>query len=294
MTKRAIDKIAIIGAGRLGTALGFSMARTGYIIASVTDRNLDAAEATKQVIGQGAATQNNITAASDADVIILTTPDKILKTCTAELSSSSINWKGKIVLHCSGHHSSLILLPLQEKGASTASCHPIQTFADKKPSAREFRGIYFGLEGNGQALDWAKDLVFRLGGKEFMLKKENKALYHAACSLASNGLVAVLYAAVSTARKGGLDEKAALTILSPLIQKTLQNVKIFGIEKALTGPVIRGDFETVEDHLAALEAFPDLHKTYLALAGQAFEIVKKGTSSDQDSLKSWKHLLEDK
>jgi predicted short-subunit dehydrogenase-like oxidoreductase (DUF2520 family) len=294
MTKKANAKIAIIGAGRLGTTLGFALARTGYIITAIADRNLLSAKETTLIIGQGTATENNLRAAAEADVLFLTTPDEALKICAVELSSSSIKWAGKIVLHCSGHHSSGILQPLKEKGASTASCHPIQSFADKKPSGHEFQGIYFGLEGDGPALDWAGETIIRLGGKAFTLKKEDKTLYHTACSLASNGLVALLHASVSTARIAGFDESEALTIMMPLIQKTLQNVKKIGIEKALTGPVKRGDLETVKDHLSALESFPDLQKTYRALAVQALDIEKREISSKENLLKSWKRLLEEK
>jgi predicted short-subunit dehydrogenase-like oxidoreductase (DUF2520 family) len=294
MTKKNRDKIAIIGAGRLGTALGFALARAGDTIAAVADINLEAAVETQHIIGQGSATEDIVQAAENADVVLLTPRDEALKACTAKLSSSPIIWQGKIVLHCSGHYPTRILQPLAGKGADTASCHPVQTFADKKPSAGIFSGIYFGLEGSGRALDWARDMILRLEGKEFLLREEDKALYHTACSLASNGLVAVLDAAVAAAQKAGLDEPAAIEIFFPLIQKTLQNVKKIGIAKALSGPVMRGDLTTVEDHLSALEAFPGLRNTYRALAAQALEIVKRRSSTNPDSVKPWQRLLEDK
>ena len=137
-------------------------------------------------------------------------------------------------------------------------------------------------------------MILRLGGKDFILREEDRSLYHAACSLASNGLVALLDAAVAAGQKAGLDEAAAIQMFFPLIQKTLQNVKKIGIADALTGPVMRGDQTTVENHLSALETLPEVRNTYLALAVQALEIVKRRSSADPDSFKSWQSLLKDK
>jgi predicted short-subunit dehydrogenase-like oxidoreductase (DUF2520 family) len=294
MKKKDRDRIAIIGAGRLGTALGFALDRAGYLIHAVADRNRESAEETSRIIGGGRPTHNIVEAAEQADVVFLTTQDEAIKTCADSLSASAVVWRGRIVLHCSGRYPADILRSLAAKGADTASCHPVQTFAGKKPGKAAFKGVYFGLEGGIRALEWAGEMVSRLGGTGFRLPKEHRALYHAACSLASNGLVALMDAVLSTAAKAGLDGPEALDVFLPLIQRTLQNVKKIGIGDALTGPLTRGDMATVKDHLSALDDFPALRQAYLALAVQALEVVQRQPLADAESLKAWRRLLEEK
>ena len=278
----------------MGTALGYALDRAGYILHSVADRNRESAEETSRIIGGGRPTDNIVEAAEQADVVFLTTQDEAIKTCADRLSASAVVWRGRIVIHCSGRYPAGILRPLAAKGADTASCHPVQTFAAKKPDKAAFKGVYFGLEGEGRALEWAGEMVSSLGGRGFRLPKENRALYHAACSLASNGLVALMDAALSTAAKAGLDGPEALDIFLPLIQKTLQNVKKIGIDDALTGPLTRGDLATVENHLSALDGFPSLRQAYVALAVQTLEVVKRQPLQDGERLKAWRRLLEEK
>ena len=288
-----MDRITIIGTGRLGTALGYALSMTGFPIAALSDLDPASAEETRKIIGQGLPLKDIARASEMANVIFITVPDEAIKGCAQQLASSGTDWKNKIVLHCSGLHPARILQSLRQKGAETASCHPIQTFAGKKPALGTFSGIYFGLEGSRQALDWARDMASRLGAKTIILREGDKPLYHTACSVASNLMVALLEAAVSIAEKTGLDRQTALEMLFPLIKKTLHNVKKIGIEKALTGPLIREDISTVTSHLKALEPYPDLHNTYLALSSHGLEIAER-LAPDHDTIKKWRHLVRDK
>jgi predicted short-subunit dehydrogenase-like oxidoreductase (DUF2520 family) len=288
-----MDKITIIGTGRLGTALGCALSMTGYPIAALSDPDPASAEETRNLIGQGLILKDIARASEMADVIFITAPDEAINGCAHQMASSGAGWKKKIVLHCSGLLPARILLPLRQKGAETASCHPIQTFAEKKPAAGTFSGIYFGIEGSRLALDWARDMASRLGSKTVILKEGDKPLYHTACSTASNLMVALLEAAVSIAEKTGLDRQTALEMLFPLIKKTLHNVKKIGIEKALTGPLIREDISTVTSHLKALEPYPDLLHTYLALSSHGLDIAAR-LAPEHDTIKKWQHLVRDK
>jgi len=286
--------IAIIGAGRLGTALGYALSRNGYSIVALADLDEEKTAESRDIIGEGTSLRDIVRAAELAGVILLTTPDDKLEECAFTLSRANFSWKRKIVLHCSGILPAKILLPLAQRGAETASCHPVQTFPDKKPVEEIFKGIYFGLEGSPKALLWAQDMVNRLGGRSILLQNEDKSLYHAACILASNGLTALLDAAISTAEKTGLERRAATEMLWPLIQKTLHNVKKVGPSNALSGPLTRSDFATVQSHLQALEALPEIREMYRALTNQALKLVEKETPLENNTLKAWRRLLEDK
>lgn len=288
-----MDKITIIGTGRLGTSLGSALNMSGFRIMALSDVDLDAAEKASQIVGHGLPVNDTARASEIADVIFITVPDQEIKSCALQLASSSAGWKDKIVLHCSGLLPARILQPLRQRGAETASCHPIQTFAGKEQVSGIFSDIYFGLEGSRRALDWAQDMASRLGAKSIILKERDKPLYHTACSVASNLMVALLEAAVSIAEKTGLDRQTALEMLFPLIKKTLHNVKKIGIENSLTGPLIREDLSTVASHLKALEPYTDLLNTYQALSLQGLEIAER-INPDKDTIKKWRRLVEGK
>jgi predicted short-subunit dehydrogenase-like oxidoreductase (DUF2520 family) len=286
--------VAIIGAGRLGTSLANALSKKGYMIKALSCRTLQSAEESRQIIGQGQALTDNIQAANAATMVILCLPDEEILKVSESLALSSLAWTNKLVLHCSGLLSSEALRPLQKKGALTASVHPVQSFTHKRTSPEHFRDIYFSLEGESEALALARNVIHKLGSRSFIIQPKDKALYHAACSTASNFLVVLLDMACSLLRSTGLREEEAFQILLPLVKGTLHNVKKFNIRSSLTGPVIRGDRETVQQHLEALKKNPLYHETYRHLASQALDMAKKEKKLSPQKIKSLKALLEEK
>jgi len=142
-------------------------------------------------------------------------------------------------------------------------------------SASVFEGITWCIEGDAEAVEAAERIARALRGHVLLLSPENKALYHAACALASNALVALEWTAAGVLRKVGLTEEAAAATLLPLVQGTLQNVKSLGLEKALTGPVLRGDVATVRRHLEALQGDPATREVYTVLGRQIIGLAAK-------------------
>lgn len=286
--------VSIIGAGRLGTALGAALSKKGFRLKALSCRTLRSAEESRKVIGEGKASVDNIQTARAGDIVFLCLPDEEISKVVKKLDGANIRWAEKYVFHCSGLLPSKILDPLKTKGASTASLHPIQSFADKRTPPEHFENIYFGVEGGKKALIKSRKIITELGGRSFIIKAENKALYHMACSIASNFLVVLLEMASSLLHQVGLQEEKAFQILLPLAEGTLHNVKEFDIQSSLTGPVMRGDRESIERHLEALSKSPLYRETYTQLALHALEMVKKEKKLSTQKIKALKELLEGK
>jgi len=286
--------IAIIGAGRLGTCLGRSLSKVGYRITSLTAKTLQEAQESKGIIGQGNPGTDNLYAAGNGDIIILTVPDDLIKKTAEEIADPALPWINKKVFHCSGLHSSNILNSLEKLCAATASFHPVQTFPHKKAKSDIFKNIYFSLEGNQQALKTAEEMINKIGGRVFFIQAEDKPIYHSACSVASNSLVILLGTAIDLLKHTGLSEKKSYDILFPLVKKTLQNVKELSVPGALTGPVKRGDKDTIERHLESLKKLPEIKSLYLELTSRALDLVEKETGPSSQKLKDLKDFLEEK
>jgi len=289
-----MSDIAIIGAGKLGTNLGYALSQKGHRITALSDKSLRSAQESKQAIGQGIYTDDNVSAARQSHWVILTVPDDTIEAVAEELANSDIQWQDKFVLHCSGLLTTESLKSLEEKGALVASLHPIQSFSQKKPNLTAFADIFFGLEGKGEALDRAIEITRQLGSKYFILEGQNKPLYHTACSMASNFLVTLLATATELLKQAGLSKTTASLVLLPLVQGTLQNVKKFDAGQALTGPVARGDIESIKKHLKALEKLPELHHLYIKIAYQSLQMAKRETTMPEEKFKALEALLEDK
>lgn len=289
-----MSDIALIGAGKLGTNLGYALRRKGHRIAVISDKSLHAAQEGRRLIGQGEITDDNRYAARRGNWVILTVPDDAIDGVAEDLAGSDVAWQGKFVFHCSGLLTSGSLASLEKEGALVASLHPVQSFPQKKPVPGIFTDIFIGLEGRTDGLELATRITEQLGGRPFILEARNKPLYHTACSIASNSIATLLDAATRLLKQAGLAESVASQVLLPLVQGTLQNVKKFDAERALTGPVARGDAATVAKHLEALGKDSELRDLYAKIACQSLQIVKKGKTLSAEKIKALEALLEDK
>ncbi len=267
---------SIVGAGRLGTSLASALVRRGWRVALIVDKDLGAAREARGIIGAGRASAAIGRAAKPGDVVILAVPDDAVGAAAAALARTGGDWTGRAVLHTSGLLPARVLDPLREKGARTASLHPVQTFPRKDAPAAAFKGITWGVEGDAEAVRTAGAIVRDLGGNMLFISERTKPLYHAACALASNALVALEGTAAGLLRRAGIGEETALSVLFPLVQGTLQNVKNLGFEKALTGPVKRGDAATVRRHLEALKAAPEAGEVYRIIGRRLLDLAGKG------------------
>jgi predicted short-subunit dehydrogenase-like oxidoreductase (DUF2520 family) len=181
----------------------------------------------------------------------------------------------RFVGHVSGATTLDAVQAARDRGAEVFSMHPLQTLPD---GGAEVAGAACAVAGSSQAaLRLAEELAGRLGMRPFEVPEEARSAYHAAASMASNLLVALEESAAELLRRSGVDE--ARELLAPLVLRTAANWAERG-ERALTGPIARGDEATVERHLAALrDVAPDLLPLYQALAARARDLAQRATEA---------------
>jgi len=177
------------------------------------------------------------------------------------------DYKVRFAFHSSGALSSRELAPLRSAGAEVASVHPLMTFvAGARPS---LTGVPFAVEGDAPATRVARRIVRQLGGESFALPSSRKAAYHAWATMTSPLLLAYLVTLEEAAHVAGLSRQDARRTSLPIIRQTLANYSRLGPARSFSGPMVRGDAETVAKHLAALNKHPGAREVYMALARAA-------------------------
>ncbi len=250
MAKRELA-IAIVGAGRMGTALALTLLRReiGWL-SSVVSGSRESAESLCSLVGQGKAVTLSGLAERKADLVWLTVPDRQLSVVAAELAKIE-RWHGKpLFVHASGCLSVENLRPLTEAGFPVSGLHPLQAVARKGQELAE--GIFYALEPDSAGGSLLREIVKRLAGRLLEIPSHRKVLYHASAVVASNYLVVLMDVAASLLEACGLDEPAAMEVLSELVTGTWKNISRLGPAAALTGPIQRGDLPVVEAHLQAI------------------------------------------
>jgi len=278
--------VAIIGAGRVGSSVGFLLARAGYRITAVSSRSQGSAAAAAAFIGQGVSGIDAAQAAAKAGIVFITTPDRVIGEVCEKLAAAGALHTGSLVIHMSGAHSLGLLDAAAGAGAFRAVLHPLQSLASREQGAKVLPGSYFRVEADSKAIDRAREIVTALGGIELLLPKwnndkESAALYHAGAVAVSNYFVALIDYGLAFYAALGADKDASLRAVLPLIKGTLQNIETLGPAGALTGPIMRGDAETVRDHLAAMEKrAPELIDLYKELGRRTVEVARDKGSID--------------
>ncbi|MEW6418969.1 MAG: DUF2520 domain-containing protein [Nitrospirota bacterium] len=280
-----MQRIAIIGAGVVGTAIGYLLKNAGYSVAGVASRTLRSAKRAREFIGAGEASTDLKSVAKKADIVFITTSDDAIgDVCTRMASEGAFNPES-IVFHTCGALSSGILSPARDIGAYVASFHPLQSLASVNEAVKNLIGSYFCIEGDEVALEAARKIIAVLKGKEIELKVNKKPLYHAGASVASNFLVATVGFGLELFEAAGINGQVALKALMPLIKGTVKNIENLGIPSALTGPISRGDTGVVEDHLRVIsKERPELLRLYAELGRQTVKVaLEKGTLKRLDA-----------
>jgi predicted short-subunit dehydrogenase-like oxidoreductase (DUF2520 family) len=273
-------KIAVIGAGRVGISFAFLLEKQGYEIAAVASRTKASLTRAQKYLKAGLFTLQNSKATKLGEVVLVSTSDEAVAPVVKELAKSGGFRPGQFVFHLSGTLSLKVLQPAKEAGALIGSIHPLQTFSNVVTEAEKLKGVIFGVTAEGEAKEVAEELVRALGGEPVEVRGEDKVLYHAAAVIACNYLYTLIYAAIKVYGKVGFEKEKAWESIKPLAQRTLENVDTCGVVAALTGPIARGDVETVKMHLAALEKnFPEVLPLYRELGKLTAQIAKeKGLS----------------
>ncbi len=196
-----------------------------------------------------------------------------------------------MALHCSGALPSTILSSVKECDAFAGSMHPLQSFASVEIEKNPFQDIIISLEGEKEAVSAARKIATDLGATCFTIQTEAKTLYHASAVVASNYLVTLLDLSLKLIEAAGISGADALKALKPLIEGTLSNIEKTGITRALTGPIVRGDIETVKRHLEDIGSkTPDLLDLYKTLGFHTVDIAMAGGGLSESSVQKLKKI----
>jgi predicted short-subunit dehydrogenase-like oxidoreductase (DUF2520 family) len=263
--------VAIVGAGRLGTALAESLASAGYNISELITRgNARSLNSVKQLAGRVDA---RLAALREpvftADLVWFCVPDSEISSVAASFLIH--NWRGKIAVHSSGVLGGDVLAALRRKGARVASAHPLMTFV--RGSVPRLQGVPFAIEGDRPALNVIRRVVHDLGGVSVPINKLDKIAYHAFATMVCPLLVSLLAAAEATAALARISASEARGRMMPILRQTLANYEKLGPAGAFSGPIVRGDVETVRKHLRALADAPAAQAAYERLAEAALEYL---------------------
>lgn len=272
-------RFAIVGAGKVGTALARLLSKAGYEFAGAASRTLQSAQAACSLAGGGQAATTPAEVTREADLVFITTLDDVIQDVFANIARAGAFRPGAVVAHCSGAHSSGVLVAPGAEGVHAGSFHPLQTFATADETVGLLPGSYCCIEGDETATTLLGQVAADLRMHPLAIASEDKALYHAAAVMSCNYLVALQNAAVGLMEAAGISRQEALRALLPLIEGTVHNLGAVGLADSLTGPVSRGDAGTVRRHVEAISSRrPELLPLYRLLGLEAVRVaLAKGT-----------------
>ncbi len=274
--------VFVVGCGSVGSALAAELAVRGTPVIGGHCRTERSAQEARQATGLNVTFGPLPSELKSAQTVILAVPDPELPGVAAALREFELLGAGQVALHCAGALPASVLSPLTELGVAIGAFHPLLSFADHGVARSLLRGAAFAIDGDPAARQRATELAESLGGQPFVVTGADRPLYHAAAAIASNHLVALVAHAVRCLEPVGLDTTAALSALSPLLHSTLANLDMVGLPRALTGPVSRGDSETVEGHVRALSSrSAEEEETYRVMAMACLSVARdQGRLSD--------------
>jgi predicted short-subunit dehydrogenase-like oxidoreductase (DUF2520 family) len=281
--------VSIIGAGRVGSALASSLPSDQVKVRNLVFRGVGHPEAVRLTLGENI---NIVSSAEfnggDEEILIIAVQDANIRSA-AEWASERFD-RIKYAFHTSGANQSSLLESLKSNGASIGSIHPLVSISDPLSGSQIFRGTYFCLEGETDAVTTATEIVEGLGGIPFAIDSAFKTLYHAAAVTACGHLVALLDASFEMMKTCGLEPEEAKRILLPLVSSTISNLTRQETAKAMTGTFARADLETFSKHVAAINEHcsEEIMEIYLLLGERALQLAaRQGTSPDRvESMRS--------
>jgi predicted short-subunit dehydrogenase-like oxidoreductase (DUF2520 family) len=266
------ETLNIVGAGHVGRVLGrLFAARGAFDVQDVLTRSQASAQDAVAFMGAGHAVAG-MAALRPARVWMLAVGDDQIEPVCAQLAQAGL-LDGAVVFHCSGAKSSAAL---RAGGAATASVHPVRSFADPQSVADAFDGTFCGIEGDSEALALLAPAFEAIGARLVPIDAAAKTVYHAASVFASNYLVTVMDAALRAYEAAGIPQHVARELAAPLATETLANVLRLGPAAALSGPIARGDMDTVARQHDAVSAWDaKAGELYDALASATVDLARR-------------------
>lgn len=262
MHAQAQRGFALVGPGRAGTTIALALVGRGWTAVGVAGRDPESGSALDAAVQLGTERRSAAEVARGAELVIVATPDAAIADAASAIGPALE--PGALVVHLSGACTldELDKLRLARPDTRVGSLHPLQSLPSPAVGTARLAGSWCAVDGP----DDVDRLARSLGMRPFRVDPARRAAYHAAACVASNHLVALLGQVSRLAESASVPPEALL----PLVRATVDNVESLGAPAALTGPVARGDVDTVVRHLDALPA--DEHDTYRSLASAALRL----------------------
>ncbi|HEV3233340.1 MAG TPA: DUF2520 domain-containing protein [Candidatus Dormibacteraeota bacterium] len=279
-------RVGFVGSGRAAGALARSLARRRHTVL-VAARGASATALAQRL---GSAPLDPATVLRRADVTLVAVPDGRIAKVATELAANVPYGRGRVVAHLAGSLGPEALAPLAARGYTTAALHPLQVMSGWRIPP----GTRFAVEAAEEAHPVLRRLINDLGGEELALPSGSRAAYHAAAVITANLGMTLLAEAVDLMERAGLDREEALQGLAGLSRGGLEASLDRGLPAALTGPVTRGDVDTVRVHLDLLRDDPAMLDAYRAVSRLALRQARLDGRPDPDKAQAMESLLEDK
>jgi len=285
-------KFAVIGSGRLGTNLAIQLQKAGHIAVGLCAKHVKSIECTNRLLNVRLVDTIPWKVTPQADVVFITTPDDLIERTCKQVSANQGFKQHCTVFHCSGSLSSQILTDNISDDHDAGSLHPLQSFPVKHIEPNPFENIYMSVEGSEKAIELGKAFAKDLKANVAEISSSGKQLYHTAAVVASNYLVTLLWMAQQLNMTAGIPESIALKVLNPLIEGTLANIQKQGIPSALTGPISRGDIQTVHNHIEKIiNELPEVLDLYKMLGRYTVPLAQKQCNISEKMAKSFQEKL---
>ncbi|MFG2071429.1 Rossmann-like and DUF2520 domain-containing protein [Nonomuraea maritima] len=254
--------VGVLGAGKVGSALGAALAQAGHRVVAASGLSDDSQRWMAERLGVTPSRPDKVVAA--AQLVLLAVPDDVLPSLVSGLAATGADLRGTMLVHTSGAHGLSVLDPASAMGALPFALHPVMTFTGRDDDLNKLTGISYGVTAPEALRPVAEALVIEMGGEPVWIADADRPLYHAALAGAANHMVTLIAESGDLLRRIGVEHPGRM--LGPLLGAALDNVLRLGIA-GLTGPVVRGDANTVRKHVDALIlAAPEAADAYVALA----------------------------
>jgi predicted short-subunit dehydrogenase-like oxidoreductase (DUF2520 family) len=265
-----MTRIGVVGAGKVGAVLAAALREAGHEVVAVAGESTASRTRIADLL-PGVRVAKPTDVARSCDLLLLTVPDDMLENVASTMVGAGAIHHGQVVVHTSGRHGLAVLDSILAVDARPVAMHPAMTFTGTSVDLGRLSGCVFGVTAGSEDRALAESLVADLGGTPMWVPEENRTLYHAGLAHGANHLVTLVSQAMDLLAASGADDPAAT--LRPLLTAALDNTLAHG-DAALTGPIVRGDVNTVRAHLAELaRTAPDTLPSYVVLARATLDRV---------------------
>lgn len=274
-----MEKIGFIGAGKVGTAMAKYLQLNGYEIIGFYSQDYPTDTYYKHE------RFNQLESLiAEVDILYITTPDDVIETTSNLVADRVKDLTGKLILHCSGALSSTGLEACQGNGALIGTLHPLQAFTGLEADVKNLTNSYLTLESPLSSHDTINHFVQTLNNKTVWIETDQKQLYHASAVVISNYMVTLLNEGLTYMEAIGIKQDQAYQMMTPLIESTLSNISSKGTIDGLTGPILRGDLDTIKGHMTQIDKkLSKPSSDFYRLMGQMTLNMVRSTRIDEDT-----------